>query len=70
MVTPIFKEIKNDKMRIISIYAKKARGMMARYIIQNKINNPIDILNFNLGGYRYDKYLSNNSSPVFTRSQP
>ena len=70
VVTPIFKEIKNGKIRIISIYAKKARGMMARYIIQNKINNPIDILNFNLGGYRYDKYLSSHSSPVFTRSQP
>ncbi|MGY8780798.1 MAG: peroxide stress protein YaaA [Fidelibacterota bacterium] len=70
IVTPVFKEIKNGKMRVISLFAKRARGMMARYIIQNKINNPNEILNFNFGGYRYDKSLSNSSAPVFLRNQP
>jgi len=70
IITPIFKEIKNGKVRIISIFAKKARGMMARFIIKNQINNPNDILHFNYGGYTYDKSLSSIKSPVFTRQQP
>ena len=70
IITPIFKEIKNGKVRIISIFAKKARGMMARFIIKNQINNPNDILHFNYGGYTYDKSLSSINSPVFTRQQP
>ena len=70
IITPIFKEIKNGKVRVISIFAKKARGMMARYIIKNQINRHNDILDFNYGGYSYDKSLSSNNSPVFTRQQP
>ena len=70
IITPIFKEIKNGKVRIISIFAKKARGMMARFIIKNQINNPNDILHFDFGGYSYDKSLSSINSPVFTRQQP
>ena len=70
IISPIFKEIKNGKVRIISIFAKKARGMMARFIIKNQINNPNDILHFNYGGYTYDKSLSSIKSPVFTRQQP
>ena len=70
IITPIFKEIKNGKVRIISIFAKKARGMMARFIIKNQINNPNDIMDFNYGGYSYDKTLSSYNSPVFTRIQP
>ena len=54
---------------MISFYAKKARGMMARYIIENRIDNVEDILSFNLDGYSYDSALSNESKPVFTRSQ-
>jgi len=42
---------------------------MARYIIQNKINEGKDILSFNLGGYSYDPSISSPASPVFTRSQ-
>jgi len=70
IITPIFKEIKNGKVRIISIFAKKARGMMARYIIKNQINDPNDILHFDDGGYSYDKSASSINSPVFTRQQP
>ena len=69
VVTPVFKDIKNGKPRIISFFAKKARGMMARYIIQNQINSPDDILNFDLDGYSYDSSLSSPFEPVFTRAQ-
>ena len=70
VITPVFKEIKNGKVRIISIFAKKARGMMARFIIENQINKPEGILDFNYGGYSYDKSISSMNSPVFTRNQP
>ncbi len=69
VITPVFKEIKMGKPKIISFFAKKARGMMARYIIQNKINNEIDILNFDLGGYQYEKNISTKTEPVFIRFQ-
>ena len=69
VITPEFKEIKNGTTKMISFYAKKARGMMARYIIENRIDNVEDILSFNLDGYSYDSALSNDSKPVFTRSQ-
>ena len=69
VITPEFKEIKNGTIKMISFYAKKARGMMARYIIENRIDNVGDILSFNLDGYSYDSTLSTESKPVFTRSQ-
>jgi hypothetical protein len=69
IVTPVFKEIKNGKPRIISFFAKKARGMMARFIIQNRIENVEDILAFDFGGYRYNDSLSSPFQPVFTRAQ-
>jgi len=67
VVTPQFKEMKKGKFRIVSFYAKKARGMMARYIIQNRIQNPNDIRSFNLDGYSYNESLSTLLTPVFTR---
>ena len=69
VVTPVFKEVKNGKARIVSFFAKKARGMMARYIIQNQINNPDEIKQFDLGGYEYSDELSNTMEPVFIRAQ-
>jgi len=69
IITPQFKDMKNGKLKMISFYAKKARGMMARFIIQNRINRADDILSFDLGGYRYDPSLSSFNDPVFTRSQ-
>ena len=69
VITPEFKEIKNGTIKMISFYAKKARGMMARYIIENRIDDVEDILSFNLDGYSYDSALSTESKPVFTRSQ-
>ena len=69
VITPQFKEYKNGKLKMVSFFAKRARGMMARYIIQNKINDGKDILSFNLGGYSYDPSISSPASPVFTRTQ-
>lgn len=69
IITPQFKEWKNGSLKMISFFAKKARGMMARYIVQNKIENKNDILKFNLGGYKYQPSLSSSLDPVFTRDQ-
>ena len=69
VITPEFKEIKNDTIKMISFYAKKARGMMARYIIDNRIDSSEEILSFNLDGYSFDPSLSSKMKPVFTRHQ-
>ena len=69
VITPQFKDWKNGKLKIISFYAKKARGMMARYIITNRIENEADILKFDLGGYKFEATLSTPDEPVFTRNQ-
>ena len=66
---PRFKDYKNGKYKIISFYAKKARGLMARYIVLNKIDEPKEILGFNLEGYSYSKKDSSQFSPVFLRKQ-
>ena len=66
---PTFKDYKNGKYKIISFYAKKARGLMARYIVLNKIDKPEEILGFNLEGYNYCKKDSSQFSPVFLRKQ-
>ena len=70
IVTPEFKEIKNSKTRMISFFAKKARGMMARFIVENRIEDAEQILDFNMAGYKYDPSLSEDTRPVFTRAQP
>ena len=69
VITPQFKELRDGKLKMISFFAKKARGMMARYIIKNRIIDKNDILSFNLGGYSYDSSLSTPLEPVFTRPQ-
>ncbi|MFT4997656.1 MAG: cytoplasmic iron level regulating protein YaaA (DUF328/UPF0246 family) [Flavobacteriales bacterium] len=69
MVTPVFKDYKNGKYKIISFYAKKARGMMAAYIINNKINKAEDIKGFNSEGYRFNSDMTAGSDWVFTRPE-
>lgn len=63
-----FREQKNDVYKIIGIHAKKARGMMSRFIIQNRIDTPEDIKQFNLLGYRYRQSMSSDSEWIFTRN--
>ncbi len=69
IITPIFKDKKNGQYKIISFYAKKARGLMTRYIIENEISNPADLKGFNYGGYSFDESLSDNNKWTFTRDQ-
>ena len=66
--SPVFKDFKNGKYKIISFFAKKARGSMARFVIQNKIKNPSDLNKFNLDGYKYSAKDSSEYSPVFLRN--
>lgn len=68
VVTPIFKEYRGDKYKIISLNAKRARGLMTRYIIQNEIEDISEIKKFNLDGYEFNEEMSNDSEYVFTRN--
>jgi len=67
VVTPVFMEERNGKNKIISFFAKKARGLMARYIIEKRITKKEDLKNFNLDNYIYEKNLSSEKELVFLR---
>jgi cytoplasmic iron level regulating protein YaaA (DUF328/UPF0246 family) len=67
VITPVFKELRGDEYKIITVYAKKARGLMTRFIIENKITNPEEIKHFDLDGYEYNEYLSSKSEWIFAR---
>ena len=68
IISPVFKDFKNGKLKIISFYAKKARGMMVRYIVDNKLSSYNELLGFNLGNYSYNEAeTSDENFPVFTR---
>jgi cytoplasmic iron level regulating protein YaaA (DUF328/UPF0246 family) len=67
IITPIFKDFKNGQYKIISFYAKKARGLMSRYIIQNRIESVEELKGFNLEGYKFDPKSSNDKDFVFNR---
>ena len=69
IVSPVFKDIKNGQVKIISFFAKKARGMMARFVIQNRIDEPDDIIQFNDAGYTYNPSESTPRNPVFIRAE-
>ena len=69
IITPAFKEFKNGDYKMIGIYAKKARGLLSRYIIQNKLSDAEEIKSFNEEGYRFNKKLSKGNTWVFTRKQ-
>ena len=67
VVTPVFMERKDGKEKIISFYAKNARGSMARFIIQNQITDIENIKNFDLDRYSYNPSTSDESKFIFTR---
>ena len=68
IISPIFKDLKNGKLKIISFYAKKARGLMVRYIVDNNVSDYDDLLGFNLGNYSYNaSETTEKNKPVFTR---
>ena len=67
IITPVFMDKKNDKYKIISFYAKKARGLMSRYIIRNRITEVEQIKSFDSDGYSYNAALSEADQWVFVR---
>ncbi|MBZ2207534.1 peroxide stress protein YaaA [Massilia soli] len=67
VITPVFEDWKNGKYKIISFFAKRARGMMARYAAVKGITDPTKLKRFDMDGYAYVKEASNESSWVFRR---
>ncbi len=67
LITPVFKDWKSGQYKIISFYAKKARGLMARYIIDNKIDEPDSLKAFDYEGYRFAESMSEGNTWVFIR---
>jgi hypothetical protein len=70
VITPSFMEVKDDKPRIVSFFAKRARGAMARFIVENRLTAAEAIKDFTSGGYAYDANLSDGGTWVFVRSYP
>lgn len=69
VITPIFKDYKNGQYKIISFFAKKARGRMSAFIIKNRITDPEGIKEFDWDGYQFEKSLSKGNDWVFTRKE-
>lgn len=69
IITPVFKDQKNGQYKVISFYAKKARGMMARYIIQNKLTQVSELKEFDAQGYTYNDQQSSATELVFCRKE-
>jgi hypothetical protein len=67
LITPEFKDFKNGKLKIISFFTKKARGLMVRYILDTNCKTIEDLKGFNYDGYLFDANLSTNENLVFTR---
>lgn len=68
IITPMFYEVKAGTPKIVSFYAKKARGSMARYIVENRLTDPTALTDFDLGGYAYQPEESTPDTPVFWRN--
>ena len=67
VISPVFMDKKNGKYKIISFFAKKARGLMTRYVIKNRVEDTTDIQNFKEGGYFFNEEMSEDNKPVFCR---
>ena len=70
VVTPVFKEEKDGRLRQLQFYAKRARGLMARWASQNRIERADDLKGFNVDGYKFRARLSSDDQWLFTRPQP
>ncbi|WP_347174037.1 peroxide stress protein YaaA [Polaribacter uvawellassae] len=67
MITPVFKDFKNGQYKTIMTFAKKARGLMVRYIIDNNITTIDALKGFNVDGYGFDENMSTETELAFTR---
>lgn len=70
VITPVFMEVKEGKPRIVSFFAKRARGAMTRFIVENRVTAPDGIKDFTSGGYAFDADLSEGDKWVFVRDYP
>ena len=68
VISPIFMEATDKEPKIVSFYAKRARGAMARYIVSHRVKNMASLLEFDSGGYCYNPDLSTENKPVFLRA--
>ena len=68
VVKPVFKDVKNGIPKVISFFAKRARGMLAKYIIKNRVDNIDELHDFNESGYEFHHELSNDKELVYIRS--
>lgn len=69
IIKPVFLDEKNGKFKVISFYAKKARGLMSRYIIQNRLKTPAQLKDFAVDGYAFDEEISGKGELVFKRRE-
>ena len=70
VITPTFMEVKDDKPRIVSFFAKRARGAMARFIVENRLTQPDQIKDFTSGGYQFEPDMSEGNKWLFLREYP
>lgn len=69
IISPVFEDEKSGQYKIISFYAKKARGLMARYLLTRRLREPAELLGFSEQGYRYCAECSTPTRPVFRRAE-
>ncbi|REG83015.1 peroxide stress protein YaaA [Marinomonas pollencensis] len=69
LISPNFLDEKNGQFKVISFYAKKARGLMSRYLIENRCESLADLKRFDIAGYRYDAERSTKNEPIFIRPE-
>ncbi|AYY79468.1 peroxide stress protein YaaA [Proteus vulgaris] len=69
IIKPVFLDEKNGKFKVISFYAKKARGLMSRFIIQEKLTNKTQLKEFDLEGYQFNAAASEGNTLVFKRAE-
>jgi len=67
IITPVFKELKGDQFKVVMIFAKHARGAMARYIVEKNLKNIEDLKGYDVDGYRFHESMSTDIEWVFTR---
>ncbi|HKL07724.1 MAG TPA: peroxide stress protein YaaA [Bacteroidales bacterium] len=67
IITPVFKESKGNGFKVVAVYAKTARGLMSRFILRNKVEEPDHLKAFDSNGYLFNQDLSSEKEWVFTR---
>jgi cytoplasmic iron level regulating protein YaaA (DUF328/UPF0246 family) len=69
VITPVFKEGNGTEYRVVASYAKRARGLMTRFLIQNRISDPEELKSFDLEGYHFNSHESTDKEWIFTREK-